>query len=294
MQGHWAQTERQTGMNYELHPLSSGAEESGKGSGQAGLVPGSGTWAALSQGADSQHPPDSADTRSFPLLTASLLSTSTPGTWKQWSWPDEPARAAGLRQQQAQGVSHILNRGQTTGLHQVPRGRRTDPKPREPPKMNAPWVMDTVKWAVHVNPLQVSLWETWQRTEWGWPRWCSHIRQHDGQPGASLPVQDPLTQGCEDSTATAQRVFPPGHWDCYTWLFRISQDLCGLRDYRPEPCMEVQPGQVCASLTLLIKTSPSFTGPGWPGVTPPFQSPAPTTYRMNRVALVNGALKIRS
>lgn len=53
-------------------------------------------------------------------------------------------------------------------------------------------------------------------------------------------------------------------------------------------------GQVCASLTLLIKTLPSFTGPGWPRVTPPFQSLAPTTYRMNRVALVDGALKIRS
>lgn len=52
-------------MNYELHPLSSGPEESGKGSVQAWLVPGSGTWAALSQGVDSQHPPDSADTRSF-------------------------------------------------------------------------------------------------------------------------------------------------------------------------------------------------------------------------------------
>ena len=52
-------------MNYELHPLSSGREESGNGSIQAWLVPGSGTWAALSQGVDSQHPPDSADTRSF-------------------------------------------------------------------------------------------------------------------------------------------------------------------------------------------------------------------------------------
>ena len=57
MQGHWAQTERQTSMNYKLHPLSSGAEESGKGSVQARLVPGSGTWAALSQGVDSQHHP---------------------------------------------------------------------------------------------------------------------------------------------------------------------------------------------------------------------------------------------
>lgn len=52
-------------MNYDLHPLSSGPEESGKGSVQAWLVPGSGMWAAVSQGVDSQHPPDSADTRSF-------------------------------------------------------------------------------------------------------------------------------------------------------------------------------------------------------------------------------------
>lgn len=178
----------------------------------------------------------------FPLLVSRLLPTSIPGTWKQWSWPDKPDRAGGLREQQGQGVSHILNQGQTTGLHQVPRGRRTNLKPRQPPKMNAPWVMDTVKWAVHVNPLQVSLWETWQSTEWGWPQWCSHIHQCDGQPGAALPAQDPLTRGHEESTATAHRAFPPRYWDCYTWLFRISWDLCSLRDYHPEPDMEVQPG----------------------------------------------------
>lgn len=94
-------------MNYDLHPLSSGPEESGKGSVQAWLVPGSGMWAAVSQGVDSQHPPDSADTRSFPLLTSrKLLPTSISGTWKQWSWPDKPGRAAGLREQQGQGLSY--------------------------------------------------------------------------------------------------------------------------------------------------------------------------------------------
>ena len=46
----------------------------------------------------------------FPLLVSRLLPTSSPGTWKQWSWPDKPDRAAGLREQQGQGVSHILNR----------------------------------------------------------------------------------------------------------------------------------------------------------------------------------------